>query len=116
MFLLRFADPVAGQSFDRLPRKAQIRFNQAFDRLARNPRSPTLDLDIHQLSGYQNVWTLRIPPWRGLYAIDGNEVVFLVFGHRSNIYPLLHALPPPRGRFIAPPRVRRRGARGNART
>lgn len=102
MFVLRFAHPVAGQSFDRLPRKAQVRFNEAFELLARHPRSPSPELDIHQLSRYLNVWTLRIPPWRGVYAIDGDEVVFIVFGHRNTIYPLLHALLPPEGRHIAP--------------
>ncbi len=101
MFTLRFADPIAGQSFDRLPRRVQLRFNEAFELVLRNPRARSAYLDVHQLSGYQNVWTLRIPPWRGIYAIDGDEVVFIVFGHRRNVYPLLHNLLPPEGRYIA---------------
>ena len=115
MFTLRFADPIAGQSFDRFPRRVQLRFNETFELAVRNPRSRSPDLDVHQLSGYQNVWTVRIPPWRGIYALDGNEVVFIVFGHRSNIYPLLHNLLPPEGRYVTrsslrrPSRVRTRG-------
>ena len=108
MYTLQFADPVADQSFDRLPRKVQLRFHEAFDLLARHPQSPSSELDIHQLSGYQNVWTLRIPPWRGICAIDGDEVVLIIFGHRKDIYPLLHSLLPPEGRYFARSSGRRR--------
>jgi len=108
MFTLRFADPIAGLSFDRLPRRAQLRFNEAFDLLVQNPRSPTPELDVHQLWGYQNVWTVRLPPWRGVYAIDGNEVIFIVFGHRNTIYPLLHSHLPPERQHVAFPRSKRR--------
>jgi len=107
MFTLRFADPIAGQSFNRLPRRIQLRFNEAFDQLVRNPRSTSLELDVHQLSGYQNVWTVRLPPWRGVYAIDGSEVVFIVFGNRRNIYPLLHSLIPPERQHVTFPRTER---------
>jgi mRNA-degrading endonuclease RelE of RelBE toxin-antitoxin system len=100
MFTLRFARPLAGRSFDLLPRRAQLRFNRAFGPLANHPRTASAELDVHQLAGYQNLWTLRIPPWRGIYAIDGNDVVFIVFGHRNDVYPRLHSLLPPRGRYI----------------
>ena len=110
MFTLRFADSIADQSFGRLPRRVQLRFNEAFDLLVQNPRALTLELDIHQLWGYPNVWTLRLPPWRGIYAIDGTEVVFIVFGHRDNIYPLLHSILPPERRHVTFPRRRRRGS------
>jgi mRNA-degrading endonuclease RelE of RelBE toxin-antitoxin system len=108
MFTLRFADPIAGLSFDRLPRRVQLRFNEAFNLLLRNPRSTGLKFDVHQLWGYQNVWTVRLPPWRGVYAIDGNEVVFIVFGHRNNVYPLLHSLIPPERQHVSLPRSMRR--------
>jgi len=112
MFTVRFADPIAGLSFDRLPRRVQLRFNEAFDLLVQNPRSTTLELDVHQLWGYQNVWTVRLPPWRGIFAIDGNEVVFIVFGHRKNIYPLLHSLVPPERQHVTFARsMRRRSVR-----
>jgi len=112
MFTLRFANPIAGLSFDRLPRRVQLRFNEAFDRLVQNPRSTNLELDVHQLWGYQNVWSVRLTPWRGVYAIDGNEVVFIIFGHRKIIYPLLHSLVPPERQHVTFPRsIRRRSGR-----
>jgi len=111
MYRLKFADPIAGRSFDRLPRRVQRRFNEAFELLAEHPRSPSPELDVHQLSGYQNVWTLRIPPWRGVYALDGDEVVLIVFGHRASVYPLLHSLLPPAGRYVARPPKRGRAVR-----
>lgn len=101
MFDVEFAKPVAGRSFAKLPRSVQRSFDTAFYRLARDPRAPGPGLDIHQLSGYQNLWTLRISVWRGIYAIDGQTIVMIVFGHRETIYPLLHHLLPPEGRYIA---------------
>lgn len=100
MFAVEFAKPVAGRSFAKLPRGVQRAFDAAFDRLAGDPRTPRPGLDIHQLSGYQNLWTLRISAWRGIYAIDGQTVVMIVFGPRETIYPLLHHLLPPEGRYI----------------
>jgi mRNA-degrading endonuclease RelE of RelBE toxin-antitoxin system len=111
MFTLRFADPSAGRSFDRLPRRAQLQSNRAFELIVEQPRSRSPSLDVHQLSGYRNVWTLRVPPWRGIYAIDGDEVVFLVFGHRDNVYVLLHNLLPPEARYVV-----RSGRRGSSRS
>lgn len=111
MFTLVFADPIAGQSFERLARRVQSSFDEAFEQLAQHPRSPSPELDVHQLSGYQNVWTLRIPPWRGIYAIDGDYVVLIVFGHRTSVYPLLHSLLPPEGRYFARPLKRGRTVR-----
>jgi mRNA-degrading endonuclease RelE of RelBE toxin-antitoxin system len=110
MFTLRFADSIAGRSFDRLPRRIQLQFNEAFELIADQPRSRSPSLDLHQLSGYRNVWTLRIPPWRGIYAIDGSQVVFLIFGHRNNVYVLLHNLLPPEGHYVV-----RGGRRGSTR-
>ena len=100
MCYLTFAKPVARESFRKLPRDAQLRFNEAFEAVARRPSSSGPDLDVHRLQGYQNVWTLRIPPWRGIYATDGTEVVLIVFGHRRDVYARLHGLLPPEGRSV----------------
>ncbi len=100
MYQLTFAKPVAAASFRRLPREAQLQFNDSFKGLLLHPTAASADLDVHRLQGYQNVWTLRIPPWRAIYAIDGQEVVLIVFGHRRNVYALLHALLPPEGRYV----------------
>ena len=100
MYRLVFAKPIAGQSFKLLPRRAQELFNETFDPLEQHPRVSGPDLDIHQLSGYQNVWTLSVPPWRCVYAIDGGEVVVIVFGHRRDVYVRLHNLLPPQKQYV----------------
>ena len=94
-FRLTFA-PTADRSFSALPRRIQLRFDRAFDDLERDPRRKSGSLDVHQLYGHQSVWTLRIPPCRGIYAIEGLEVVMIVFGHRDTVYSVLHHLVPPR--------------------
>ena len=83
-----------------LPREAQLQFNDAFEAVARRPTTSGPDHDVHRLQGYQNVWTHRIPPWRGIYAIDGDEVVLIIFGHRRDVYARLHGLLPPEGRYV----------------
>ena len=109
MYLLKFAKPIAGESFRELPREAQLRFNETFDILARHPSSPSADLDVHRLQGYRNVWTLRIPPWRAIYALDGQEVVMILFGHRKDVYARLHGLLPPEGRYVTRHSIRGSG-------
>lgn len=99
-FRLTFT-PTADNSFGFLQRRVQERFNQAFELLGRDPRRPGADLDVHQLYGYRNVGTLRIPPFRGIYAIDGSDVVMVVFGHRDIIYSVLHSLIPPRRQSVS---------------
>jgi len=106
-FYLSFA-PTADQSFSELPRPAQRQFNQAFDELVREPRRSRAGLDVHQLYGYQNIGTLRIPPYRGVYAIDGNEVVMVIFGHRDSVYSSLHRLLPPRRQAVSRTMLSRR--------
>ncbi len=99
-FHLTFA-PTADRSFAALPRRVQLEFNRAFDGLERDPRRGSGDLDIHQLYGYQNVWTLRIPPFRAIFAIEGAEVVMVVFGRRDSVYSILHHLLPPRRQAVS---------------
>jgi mRNA-degrading endonuclease RelE of RelBE toxin-antitoxin system len=106
-FRLTFG-PTADQSFPRLPPPVRERFNRAFDTLEQDPRRGSAALDIHQLYGYKNVWTLRIPPYRGVYAIDGNDVVMVIFGHRDTVYQDLHRLLPPRRRMVTAANLGRR--------
>ncbi|MDE2045826.1 MAG: type II toxin-antitoxin system RelE/ParE family toxin [Thermoplasmata archaeon] len=95
-----------------LPRRVQLCFNRAFEDIEKNPRSPTPNANVHALEGYSNVWTLRYLErgggWRGIYAIDGQEVVFVVFGHRKSVYAQLHALLPPEGEYLSRTSVERR--------
>lgn len=106
-FKLSFA-PTADASFERLPRWAKRRFNAAFSLLEQSTRGTLSDLDVHQLYGYRNVWTLRVPPYRGVYAIDGAEMVMVVFGHRDTVYQDLHRLLPPRRQVISSATLSRR--------
>jgi len=106
-FRLTFA-PTADQSFATLPRRIQLQFDRAFGLLQQQPRTRGAELDTHQLYGYQNVWTLRIPPYRGIYAIDGGEVVLVIFGHRDTVYSTLHRLVPPRRQAVTLTSVSRR--------
>ncbi len=99
-FRLTFA-PTADKSFALLPRRVQEQFDQAFDLLERDPRRASTDPDVHQLYGYRNIWTLRVPPFRAIYAIDGRDVVLVVFGHRDTIYSTLHSLIPPRRQTVS---------------
>ena len=107
MYRLRFADPTASLSFRRLPRQTQLRFNATFEIAEQHPRTSGPGFDVHQLHGYQNLWTLRLHQWRGVYAIDGEEVVFVVFGHRESVYALLHHHLPPKGQYVSPMKRRR---------
>jgi mRNA-degrading endonuclease RelE of RelBE toxin-antitoxin system len=106
-FKLTFA-PTADQSFPSLPRWARQRFDRAFDQLEREARRARVDFDVHQLYGYTNIWTLRIPPCRGVYAIDGIEVVMVIFGHRDTVYQDLHRLLPPRRQAVSKAALARR--------
>ena len=101
MFRVTLAPP-AVRSWSSLPRWARTRFNAAFDLLEKDPRGTSADLDTHQLFGYRNVWTLRIPPYRGIYVIEGSEVVMIVFGRREVVYQRLHALVPHRIGELSP--------------
>ena len=106
-FRLSFA-PTADRSFPNLPRSARERFNRAFDVLELDPRRSGANIDVHQLYGYKNVWTLRISIYRGVYAIDGDEVVMVIFGHRDSVYQDLHRLVPPRRQSVVAATLERR--------
>lgn len=93
-YRLAFA-PTADRTFWSLPRRVQRRFDLAFALLERDPQGSGSTLDTHQLYGYRNVWTLRIELYRGIYAVDGGEVVMVVFGRRDTIYTVFHNLFPP---------------------
>ncbi|MGP8072604.1 MAG: type II toxin-antitoxin system RelE family toxin [Thermoplasmata archaeon] len=106
-FHLSFSPP-ADQSFSSLPRRVQRQFDRAFDILEKDPRQGSRELDAHQLYGYQNVWTLRIHVYRGIYAIDGGDVVMVVFGHRDTVYSTLHHLIPPHRQTVTNASLKRR--------
>ncbi|MCI4334765.1 MAG: hypothetical protein L3K04_03960 [Thermoplasmata archaeon] len=100
--------PTADLSFRRLPARIKKEFDEAFCLLAEDPTGSRLGLDAHQLYGYRNVWTLRIPPFRGVYVVDGHELVWIIFGARESVYTQLHALLPPDRRYVSGDRRVRR--------
>jgi hypothetical protein len=91
-----------------LPRWAKREFNRSFELLGEDQTGASTDLDAHQLYGYRNVWTLRIPPFRGIYAVDGEELVWIVFGHRDTVYARLHAMLPADRQHVSKERAVRR--------
>src|SRR5690349_8718 len=111
-YRLSFA-PTADRSFRSLPFWAKREFNRSFQLLAVDPSGARSKLDVHQLHGFRNVWTLRIPPFRGVYALDGREIVWIVFGARESVYAQLHALLPPDRQHVAKERVARRSDRAD---
>jgi mRNA interferase RelE/StbE len=67
-----------------LPRAEQIRILRAIRALADDPMPP----GRRKLSGYDDVWRIRVGAYRVLYSIDGNRLVVLVLkvGHRKDVY------------------------------
>ncbi len=100
--------PTAVAIFERLPRRPKKPFNAAVDLLEQSTRGALPDLDVHQLDGYRNVWTLQVPPYRGVYAIDGPELEMVVFGYRDPVYQDVHRLLPPRRRVVSSASISRR--------
>jgi hypothetical protein len=104
----RTFSPTADQRFRRLPLLAKREFSRSLDALAKDPSGARSGLDAHQLPGYRNVGTLRIPSYLGVYVIDGHELVWIVFGPRGSVDARLHALLPPDRPHIARDRAARR--------
>lgn len=76
----------AEREFRRLPRDVQARFSDAFALLAVDPRRRRARCDVRLLSGVANAWRLRVGDYRGIYAVEADEVVFTRFGHRRSVY------------------------------
>ncbi len=41
---------------------------------------------MNKLSGVANAWRLKVGDYRGIYAIEEEDVVFTKFGHRKTVY------------------------------
>jgi mRNA-degrading endonuclease RelE of RelBE toxin-antitoxin system len=76
----------AEKEFRRLPRDVQERFAAAFRRLEVDPTTRRAGCDIRMLSGVANARRLRVGDYRGIFAIEGKDVVFTRFGHRRSVY------------------------------
>lgn len=75
----------AERELARLPRDVQERFAKAFEEMAKDPR-PRPGLDTKPLRGMKGAWRLRIGSYRGIFEMEGGQVRFTRFGHRSNVY------------------------------
>ena len=71
----------------RLPKGVRRLFDDGFVELERSPyRSVPGLLDVHALKGGRGLWTMRVRGFRGLYRVDGHEVVFVAFRPRPTAY------------------------------
>jgi mRNA interferase RelE/StbE len=76
----------AEREFRRLPRDVKERFSDAFALLEVDPGRRRAGCDVRMLSGVANAWRLRVGDYRGIYAVEGGDVVFTRFGHRRSVY------------------------------
>ncbi len=77
----------AANELMRLPREIRRQFDTGFAELERSAfRSVPGLLDVHALKGGHGLWTMRVRGYRGLYRVDGDEVVFVAFRPRPSAY------------------------------
>ncbi len=85
-YSVRFTRSAASELM-RLPKSIRRQFDVGFSELERSPfRSVPGILDVHALKGGRGLWTVRVRGYRGLYRIDGHEVVFVAFRPRPTAY------------------------------
>lgn len=76
----------AEKEFAKLPAAVVRSFTDAIDAVAEHPWKGRPGADIRRLGGTKSTWRLRVGNDRGVYAIEGNTVVFTRFAHRSKVY------------------------------
>lgn len=85
-YAVRFTLSAANELM-RLPKGVRRRFDAGFEELQRSPfRSVAGVLDVHALRGGRGLWTMRVRGYRGLYRVDGHDVVFVAFRPRPTAY------------------------------
>jgi mRNA interferase RelE/StbE len=74
----------AERQIRKLPRADQIRVIRVIQALATDPRPPR----CRKLSGYDEVFRVRIGRYRALYAIEDRQLVIIVLkvGDRKDVY------------------------------
>lgn len=74
-------------SFRRLPPSVKEGFDHLLLEMTQAPR---LRLpghwDAHALEGGDNLWTLKVGIYRGVFRWDGHEARFVRFGPRRSVY------------------------------
>ncbi|MES2155033.1 MAG: type II toxin-antitoxin system RelE/ParE family toxin [bacterium] len=76
--------PSALLELDDLPDPVQRHFKKAFTMLQENPFRPRPGLDVMKMHG--GAYRVHVGRYRGMYAVQENEIVFFRFGHRSMVY------------------------------
>ncbi len=79
------ATPAACRQLAALPTQMQARFRAAFELLEGNPFRSRPGLDVAKMEG-DETYRLHIGRFRGIFRVDGPDIVFLRFGHRSIVY------------------------------
>jgi len=74
----------AERQIRRLPRADQLRVVRAIQALSTDPRPP----GCRKLSGYEDVFRVRIGRYRVLYSIEGRRLVIIILkvGDRKDVY------------------------------
>jgi len=74
----------AERQIRRLPRADQLRVVRAIQALSIDPRPP----GCRKLSGYEDVFRVRIGRYRVLYSIEGRRLVIIILkvGDRKDVY------------------------------
>lgn len=74
----------AERQLRKLPRKEQERIVQAILPLAQEP----LPRGSRKLSGYEDVFRIRVGRYRILYSVSGKKLVIIILkiGHRREVY------------------------------
>lgn len=77
-------DRDARRSMRRLPRPLLGRLTAAIEGLADDPRPP----GCIKLTGYDDLWRVRVGDWRIIYAIHDDQLVIVVveIGSRGSVY------------------------------
>lgn len=76
----------AEKELSKLPREVTLRFAAAIDRLQEKPTRTRPGVDVKRLKGTRSAWRLRVGDYRGIYEVEGGQVVFTRFAHRSKMY------------------------------
>ncbi|MBF0132894.1 MAG: type II toxin-antitoxin system RelE/ParE family toxin [Magnetococcales bacterium] len=72
------------KQIDKLPRNIWLRVRPVIDQLENNPRPH----GAKKLSGFPDIWRIRVGDYRLLYTIEDDRLIVLVIriGHRREIY------------------------------
>lgn len=76
----------AKKEFGDLPDFVRRRFYPVFQELEVDPFRPRPGCDIRVLHGVTGVRGVRVGEFRGVYEVEGTDVRFTRFGHRSAVY------------------------------